>query len=43
LGRGRIGVGDRNFLPQLTPSLCSSPLKKGEEIEEEGGGGYRWG
>jgi len=38
LGRGRTQVGDRNFLPQLTPSLYSSPLRKGEEIEGEGRG-----
>jgi len=32
LGRGRTKVGDRNFLPQLTPSLYSSPLKRGRKL-----------
>jgi len=43
LGRGRTKVGDRNFLPQFNPLLVFLPLKKGEEIKEEGRGGLRWG
>jgi len=49
LGRGRTKVGDRNFPPQLTPSLCSSPLKRGRKLgrgipsKKGRRGGYRWG
>ena len=37
----RWGIGI--FFLNVTPSLYSSPLKRGRKLRGKGGGGYRWG